>query len=214
MCMAPRAPMFPCAHYKLDSAGLRGGNLRNLQSISQPSRLDGSIWHHSVASRPKLFQENAMCRASLAAGRLLTPSLAGRWSARSLPARKPRQSLTGRRDVGSAFGRAPHLRLCVHSVQLDGTSTSLQLMAFQASAAAMGASGHALAASTSEVKANLKSRGTFNPLAFSQSRNFDSLLASLILPRMQAGLSLHHRFHMKGTHNCNWFSLRREHHNA
>ena len=112
-------------------------------------------------------------------------SFAGPWSAQSLCERRPRQSLTGRRNVGPASGGAPHLRLVVHSIQLDGTSTSLLLIAFQASAAATGASGHALAASMSEVKANLKSRGTFNPLAFSQLKNFDSLFVSLIFQGCQ-----------------------------
>ena len=32
MCMAPRAPMLPCAHCRLDSAGFCGGNPRNLQT--------------------------------------------------------------------------------------------------------------------------------------------------------------------------------------
>ena len=147
---------------------------------NQLSRLDGSVWHHSVASRPAPFQERAMCRASLAADCLLMLSFAGPWSARFLRERKPRQSLTGRRTVGLSLGKAPHPRFFVHSVQLDGTSTALLLIALQASAAAMGASGHALAASCSEVKANLKSRGMLNPLAFSQSRSFNSLSALLM----------------------------------
>ena len=63
----------------------------------------------------------------------------------------------------------PHRRFFIHSVQLDDTSTSLWLMAFQASAVAIGASGHALAAPTGEVNANLKSCGTFSPLASSHN---------------------------------------------
>ena len=132
-----------------------------------------------------------MCRASLAAGCLLMLSFAGPWSARFLRERKPRQSLTGRRIVGLAPGNAPHLRLFVHSVQLDGTSTALLLIALQASAAAMGASEHALAASCSDVEANLKSRGMLNPLAFSQPRSVNSLTASLMSQETEAGLSLH-----------------------
>ena len=131
-----------------------------------------------------------MCRASLAADCLLMLSFAGPWSARFLRERKPRQSLTGRRIVGLAPGNAPHLRLVVHSVQLDGTSTALLPIALQASAAAMGASGHALAASCSGVKANLKSRGMLNPLAFSQPKSVNSLSASLMSQETEAGLSL------------------------
>ena len=133
-----------------------------------------------------------MCRASLAADCLLMLPFAGPWSARFLRERKPRQSLTGRRIVGLALGNAPHLRFFVHSVQLDGTSTALLLIAFQASAAAVGASEHALAASCSDVKANLKSRGMLIPLASSQPRSVNSSSALLMRQGTEAGLSLHH----------------------
>ena len=32
MRMAPRSPMFPCTHCRLNSAGFRGGNPRNLEA--------------------------------------------------------------------------------------------------------------------------------------------------------------------------------------
>ena len=180
LCAWRHAPQ--CFHERIADWIVRASvaAIRVIWRRNQLSRLDGSVWHYSVASRPAPFQERATCRASLAADCLLMLSFAGPWSAQSLHERRPRQSLTGRRVVGLALGKTPHLRLLVHSVQLDGTSTLLLLIAFQASAAAMGASGHALAASCSEVKANLKSRGTLSPLAFSQSRSFDSLSVLLM----------------------------------
>ena len=58
---------------------------------------------------------------------------------------------------------------------------SLKLMSFQASAAVAGASGHAMAASSADVKANLKSLGRLNPLAFSQDWSVNALSVVLML---------------------------------
>ena len=192
MLIAPCTPMFPCAHCRLHSAGFRRSNPRDLEADPILSRLDGSVWHHSTASRPAPFQERAICRAPLAADCLLMLSFAGPWSARFLRERKPRHSvITGRRIVGLGFGNVSHLRLLIHSVQLDGTSTALLLIALQASAAAAGALGHALAASCSVVKANLKSRGMLNPLASSHLRRVNSLSAPLMSQEAEAALSLY-----------------------
>ena len=62
---------------------------------------------------------------------------------------------------------------------------SLTLMAFQASAAVVGASGHAMAASSADVKANLKSLGRLNPLAFSQDWSVNALSILLMLKTLK-----------------------------
>ena len=147
---------------------------------TQSSRLEGSVWHHSLARRPAPLQESARCRASLAADCLLIWSLAGPWSPRFLRVRKPRHSLTGWREADLAPVTASHLRFPIHNPQLDGTLLALTLIAFQASAAAVGASGHALAASIADVKANLKSLGMPNPLAFSQDWSVNALSIPLM----------------------------------
>jgi len=81
------------------------------------------------------------------------------------------------------MGPAPasHLRFSVHSSQLDGTVASLKLMSSQASAAVLGALGHAMAASFADVKANLKSLGRLNPLASSQDWSVNALSVTLML---------------------------------
>ena len=157
--------------------------IRVIWRRTQASRLQGSVLHHSIARRPAVFQESATCKASLAADVLLIRSLAGPWSLRFLRVRRPRHSLTGWRDAGMGPAPASHLRFSVHSSQLDGTVASLKLMSFQASAAVGGASGHAMAASFADVKANLKSLGRLNPLAFSQDWSVNALSVTLMLKK-------------------------------
>ena len=62
---------------------------------------------------------------------------------------------------------------------------SLTLIAFQASAAVLGASGHAMAASSADLKANLKSLGRLNPLAFSQNWSVNALSILLMLKTLK-----------------------------
>ena len=159
--------------------------IRVIWRRTQSPRLQESVLHHSLARRPAVFQESATCRASLAADCLLIRSLAGPWSPRFRRVRKPRHSLTGWRDAGLALAIASHLRFSVHSSQLDGMVASLTLMGFQASAAVVGASGHAMAASSADVKANLKSLGRLNPLAFSQDWSVNALSILLMLKTLK-----------------------------
>ena len=125
--------------------------------------------HHSLARRPRPFQESATWSASFAAECLLAISFAGPWSARAFFAWRPLHSFKAGRVSSRWLFFWPHVlrRLLVHGVQLDAASTSSWLMLFHASATAFGASGHASDAFCALAKASLKSCGACSSLASS-----------------------------------------------
>ena len=131
-----------------------------------------------MASRPAPFQERATCRASLAADCLLM--LSGPWSARSLRERRPRQSLTGRRTVGLALGKAPHLLFFCPQRPAGWDFYLVAADSFPGFSCCHGCFRACSGSFMFRGKANLKSRGTLNPLAFSHSRSFNSLSVLLM----------------------------------